>query len=116
MVAWHRLGAVLKAAPGWFVALIKFLRRTLRVGLVAQGEDRAAFDATDEVGGCLIVCAGAAGDIAYRNDDLPGRRSGGCSGAQPKARSIVRRATMITVALLPTPRPPSACQDSMKIR
>src|SRR5215213_4092258 len=41
---------------------------------------------------------------------------GGRCGAQPKARSIARRATMITGALLPTPRPPSACQDCMKIR
>ena len=77
MVAGHRLGTVLEAAPGGFVALLKFLRCALSVGLVAQGEDRAAFDATDELSSCLIGCAGAAGDVARRDDDLPGRRSRG---------------------------------------
>src|SRR5215212_4168071 len=71
VVAGHRLGAALEAAPGGFVALLKFLPCALRVGLVAQGEHRAAFDATHEPGGCLIDCAGAAGDVAYRDDDLP---------------------------------------------
>jgi hypothetical protein len=52
MVTGHRLGAVLETAPGGFVALVKFLRRALRVGLVAQGEDRTAFDATDERAKC----------------------------------------------------------------
>src|SRR5215208_6886196 len=77
MVAGHRLGTVLEAAPGGFVALVKFLRCALRVGLVAQGEDRAAFNSTDEPGGYLIGCAGAAGDVAHCDDDLPGRRSRG---------------------------------------
>ena len=55
VVAGDGLGTVLEAAPGGLVALLEVLRRALGVGRVAQGEDRAAVDATDELGGRLVA-------------------------------------------------------------
>ena len=58
--------APLELAPGRLVALPKVLGRTVRVSVVAQGEDRA-IDATDEPGGCLVAITGAVGDVARRD-------------------------------------------------
>src|ERR671912_303690 len=74
VVAWDRLGALLEPSPARLVAFLKVLGRSVWVGLVAQGEHRGTVDATDEPGGCLVAVAGAVGDVASRDDDIPGRR------------------------------------------
>ena len=71
-----RSGAYLELSPGGLVALLEVLGRTIWVSVVAQGED-CALDATDEPGGCLVVLPCAVGDVARRDDDIPGRRSRG---------------------------------------
>ena len=66
-------GAVLEAAPGGIVALVEVLGRPVRVGIVAQGEDRTG-DATDELGRGLVALAAAIGYVARRDNH---RRGGG---------------------------------------
>jgi len=95
-----RSGAYLELSPGGLVALLEVLGRTIWVSVVAQGED-CALDATDEPGGCLVVLPCAVGDVARRDDDIPGRRSRGRSGAQPRVRRTATKATMTTFAVLP---------------
>ncbi len=96
--------------------LAKILNRPVRVGVVAQGDDRA-LEAAQQVCSCLVTFARAAGDVASRDDD---RRVGVLWGEnrsepQPKAVRVARMATMITVAVLPAPMPPSARQVSTLI-
>jgi hypothetical protein len=61
--------------------------------VVAQGEHRGAVDATDELGGFLVALAGAVGDVARRDDDLPGRKSRGALRSAAKGEEAPRRAT-----------------------
>ena len=72
MVAWGGFGALLELAPGGIVALGEPLGRSIRVNVVAQGEDRPV-GALDEPSGCLVAPAAAPGDVARRYDQ---RRSG----------------------------------------
>src|SRR5918994_4199024 len=52
-------GALLELSPGRLVALLEVLGRSVRVGVVAQGEHRGTVGGTDELGGSLVTCAGA---------------------------------------------------------
>jgi hypothetical protein len=80
------------------------LGRTVFVSVVAQGED-CALDATDEPGCFLVALAGAVGDVARCDDNLPGRRGRRRSRRSLRSAAKVRRtatkATMTTVAVLP---------------
>jgi hypothetical protein len=49
--------------------MLEVLGRSVRVGLIAQGEHRGTVGGTDELGGSLVTCAGAGGDVARRDDD-----------------------------------------------
>jgi len=105
VVAGRGPGAILEEAPGRPVALLEVFGRPIRVGVVAQGEDRA-LDVNDEPGGCLVASPGAVGDVARRND----HRGGVFSGPHSAAIRIVTVVTMTTVTiLLLAPTPPSTC-------
>src|SRR5919107_2763505 len=74
VVAWDGLSALLELSPTRLVAFLKVLSRALRVGLVAQGEDRGTLHTTDEPCGFLVALPGAVSYVARRDDDIPGRR------------------------------------------
>src|SRR5215216_5787571 len=57
------------------------------------GWHRGALHTTDEPGGCLVALPGAVGDVARRDDDIPGRRSRGSLRSAANGEEAPRRAT-----------------------
>ena len=113
VVAGDGLGAILEPAPGGVVALLEVLSRPVWVGLVAQGEYRAVAYITDEPGRRLVAppLQSAMSPAATTTGG-----GGDRSGRQPTATRTATKATMTTVAGLPTPTPPSTYQVFMRIR
>jgi len=68
MISWNRFRAVFVAAPRWPVTVIELGQRTVRVDVVAYGENGAS-NVVEEFGSRLVLRAAAIGDVACAHED-----------------------------------------------